>query len=51
MKLKNDIEKLPRQQRKSSMKVKLDDFAQKKQVMVRHKRDLIDIVARTLRET
>ncbi|KAL7989229.1 hypothetical protein Chor_011895 [Crotalus horridus] len=33
MKLKNDIEKLPRQQRKSSMKVKMGDFVQKKQVM------------------
>uniref|UniRef100_A0A670XY06 non-specific serine/threonine protein kinase n=1 Tax=Pseudonaja textilis TaxID=8673 RepID=A0A670XY06_PSETE len=31
--LKNDIEKLPRQQRKSSMKVKMDEFVQKKQVM------------------
>lgn len=51
MKLKNDIEKLPRQQRKSSMKVKMDEFVQKKQVMVRHKRDLIDIVAQTLTAT
>ncbi|KAG8128715.1 hypothetical protein E2320_015559 [Naja naja] len=31
--LKGDIEKLPRQQRKSSMKVKMDEFVQKKQVM------------------
>uniref|UniRef100_A0ABM5FLR9 non-specific serine/threonine protein kinase n=1 Tax=Pogona vitticeps TaxID=103695 RepID=A0ABM5FLR9_9SAUR len=31
--LKSEIEKLPRQQRKGTMKVKMEDFAQKKQVM------------------
>ncbi|NXW41780.1 STK10 kinase, partial [Nyctiprogne leucopyga] len=31
--VKNEIEKLPRQQRKGNMKVKMDDFAQKKQTM------------------
>ncbi|KAM6056316.1 serine/threonine-protein kinase 10 [Chlamydotis macqueenii] len=31
--VKNEVEKLPRQQRKGSMKVKMDDFAQKKQTM------------------
>ncbi|XP_062976674.1 serine/threonine-protein kinase 10 [Elgaria multicarinata webbii] len=31
--LKNDTEKLPRQQRKGTMKVKMEEFAQKKQVM------------------
>ncbi|XP_063148465.1 serine/threonine-protein kinase 10 [Candoia aspera] len=31
--LKNDMEKLPRQQRKSTMKVRMEEFAQKKQVM------------------
>jgi len=34
-KVKNEVEKLPRQQRKGNMKVKMDDFAQKKQTMVR----------------
>uniref|UniRef100_A0A672V1I3 non-specific serine/threonine protein kinase n=1 Tax=Strigops habroptila TaxID=2489341 RepID=A0A672V1I3_STRHB len=33
--VKNEVEKLPRQQRKGNMKVKMDDFAQKKQTMVR----------------
>ncbi|KGL90897.1 Serine/threonine-protein kinase 10, partial [Charadrius vociferus] len=31
--VKNEVEKLPRQQRKGNMKVKMDDFAQKKQTM------------------
>nr|XP_009670740.1 PREDICTED: serine/threonine-protein kinase 10 [Struthio camelus australis] len=31
--VKNEVEKLPRQQRKGNMKVKMDDFAQKKQSM------------------
>ncbi|XP_068554343.1 serine/threonine-protein kinase 10 isoform X1 [Anas acuta] len=31
--VKNEVEKMPRQQRKESMKVKMDDFAQKKQTM------------------
>ncbi|NXI64428.1 STK10 kinase, partial [Anseranas semipalmata] len=31
--VKNDVEKLPRQQRKENMKAKMDDFAQKKQIM------------------
>ncbi|XP_009470509.1 PREDICTED: serine/threonine-protein kinase 10 [Nipponia nippon] len=31
--VKNEVEKLPRQQRKGNMKVKMDDFAQKKQAM------------------
>ncbi|XP_071615424.1 serine/threonine-protein kinase 10 [Heliangelus exortis] len=31
--VKNEIEKLPRQQRKGNMKMKMDDFAQKKQTM------------------
>ncbi|KAM6251389.1 serine/threonine-protein kinase 10 isoform 1-T1 [Porphyrio hochstetteri] len=31
--VKNEVEKLPRQQRKGNMKVKMDDFAQKKQNM------------------
>lgn len=34
-KVKSEVEKLPRQQRKDSMKVKMDEFAQSKQVMVR----------------
>lgn len=33
-KVKSDIEKLPRQQRKGTMKVKLEEFAQKKQDLV-----------------
>ncbi|KAM6322302.1 serine/threonine-protein kinase 10 [Podargus strigoides] len=31
--VKNEVEKLPRQQRKGNMKAKMDDFAQKKQTM------------------
>ncbi|XP_042736631.1 serine/threonine-protein kinase 10 isoform X1 [Lagopus leucura] len=31
--VKNEVEKLPRQQRKESMKLKMDDFAQRKQAM------------------
>ncbi|NXG75263.1 STK10 kinase, partial [Baryphthengus martii] len=31
--VKNEVEKLPRQQRKGNMKMKMDDFAQKKQTM------------------
>lgn len=31
--VKNEVEKLPRQQRKENMKVKMDDFAQRKQTM------------------
>ncbi|XP_035194238.1 serine/threonine-protein kinase 10 isoform X2 [Oxyura jamaicensis] len=31
--VKNEVEKMPRQQRKENMKVKMDDFAQKKQIM------------------
>ncbi|XP_025918916.1 serine/threonine-protein kinase 10 isoform X2 [Apteryx rowi] len=31
--VKNEVEKLPRQQRKGNMKVKMDDFSQKKQTM------------------
>ncbi|NXF78585.1 STK10 kinase, partial [Sclerurus mexicanus] len=31
--VKNEVEKLPRQQRKGNMKVKMDDFTQKKQTM------------------
>ncbi|XP_049685922.1 serine/threonine-protein kinase 10 [Accipiter gentilis] len=31
--VKSEVEKLPRQQRKGNMKVKMDDFAQKKQTM------------------
>ncbi|XP_052672607.1 serine/threonine-protein kinase 10 isoform X1 [Harpia harpyja] len=43
--VKNEVEKLPRQQRKGNMKVKMDDFAQKKQTMeqeflARQKEDL-----------
>uniref|UniRef100_A0A8D0FM38 non-specific serine/threonine protein kinase n=1 Tax=Strix occidentalis caurina TaxID=311401 RepID=A0A8D0FM38_STROC len=37
--VKNEVEKLPRQQRKGNMKVKMDDFAQKKQTMVRLRED------------
>lgn len=33
--MKNEVEKLPRQQRKGNLKVKMDDFTQKKQTMVR----------------
>ncbi|XP_048817075.1 serine/threonine-protein kinase 10 isoform X1 [Lagopus muta] len=31
--VKNEVEKLPRQQRKENMKLKMDDFAQRKQAM------------------
>ncbi|NWX95359.1 STK10 kinase, partial [Nothoprocta ornata] len=31
--VKNEVEKLPRQQRKGNLKVKMDDFSQKKQTM------------------
>lgn len=37
--VKNEVEKLPRQQRKGNLKAKMDDFTQKKQTMVRLRED------------
>lgn len=34
MQVKNEVEKLPRQQRKESMKQKMEEHAQKKQLLV-----------------